>query len=62
MTITYGASATLTNDSTGSKIVFSTAEVLSITLWNSDATGAQRFEEVFQWDAGQSAYALHHYA
>lgn len=63
ITITYnGTTATMINDQTGATIIFSTNDVQAITLWNSDATGLQHFEEVFEWNATQNAYTFDHWA
>jgi len=62
ITITYnGTQATMINKATNATVIFSTSDVASVALWNSDATGAQHFVEVFEWNASQNAYAFHHY-
>ena len=60
VTIVYGGSVTLTNDVTGARVIFSTADVQTITLWNSDAGGPNNYQEVFEWNG--SAYTFAHFA
>lgn len=63
VTITYnGTQATLIKKASGATIIFSTNDVAAISLWNGDATGAQHFVEVFEWNATQNAYTFDHYA